>query len=111
MIESYNSKFKQKHIHLLDLSCCEKIPDQLPGFKLAVNNIPHALLGTLTPNEVLSGLRPWKDIWPQMKSNIEDAKAERIFINQLSCCDLSNHLGVVTRPNVQFSTGGKTTLN
>ena len=88
MIESYNSKFKRKHIRLLDLSRHEKVPEQLEHFKNVFNNTPQTLTGTLSPNEVLSGLRPWKSIWPKLKNEIENAKTHRIALNKLSCCSV-----------------------
>ena len=88
VIESYNNKFKRKHIHFLDLSCHEKVPDQLPDFRKTLNDVPMALIGALSPNEVLKGLKPWEDIWPQLKNNMDEAKIQRIFVNQLSCCSL-----------------------
>jgi hypothetical protein len=73
-------------IHLLNLSIHAKVPDQLSKLKLSYNNSPMALIGTLTPNEVLAGKIPWKDLWPEIENEIKNAKEERIFINQLTCC-------------------------
>jgi len=86
MIEAFNAKFKRKLIHLLNLSVHTKVPEQLSKLKLSYNNSPMALIGTLTPNEVLAGKIPWKDLWPKIENNIKNAKEERIFINQLTCC-------------------------
>lgn len=86
MIESFNAKFKRKLIHLLNLSVHKKVPEQLLNLKISYNNTPMALIGTLTPNEVLTGKIPFKDLWPEIENEIKNAKAERIFINQLTCC-------------------------
>lgn len=88
MIESFNSRFKKKIIRLLDLTCHQKIPEQLPYLRAVYNNTFLALIGTLSPEEVLSGLIPWKDLWPELKNSIEEAKKERIFINRMNCCNV-----------------------
>lgn len=83
MIESFNAKFKRKLIHLIDLSIHQKVPEQLLRLKISYNNSPMALIGTLTPNEVLAGKIPFKDLWPEIEHEIKNAREERIFINQL----------------------------
>ncbi|MGZ3902354.1 MAG: hypothetical protein ACXVC6_01575 [Bacteroidia bacterium] len=88
MIESFNSRFKRKLGQRLDLSVHEKVPAQLEEFKQAYNNMSQALIGTLTPNEVLDGKRPWKDLWPGIENNIRKAKRERVIINRSLCCKL-----------------------
>ncbi len=89
MIESYDSKFKRRHIRLLDLSVHSKVPEQLERFMEVFNNTPQALTGTLTPNEVLAGLKPWKDAWPSIARFIQLAKLQRVETNKLSCCPTS----------------------
>lgn len=86
MIESFNSKFKRKLILALDLSRHENVPSQLPMLKEHYNHQFLALNKTLSPNEVLSGLVPGKDIFPELQNRISEAKNLRLMTNLMICC-------------------------
>jgi hypothetical protein len=55
-------------------------------FKRKYNNIPQALLKTLSPNEVLKGLIPGQDFWPELENTIDEAKQTRLLTNMIACC-------------------------
>ncbi|HLP13529.1 MAG TPA: hypothetical protein VK177_16455 [Flavobacteriales bacterium] len=85
-LESFNSKLKRKLFQLLDLSAHEKVPQQMEKFRNTYNNIPQALLKTLSPNEVLNGLIPGENVWPELENAIDEARNTRLLTNMISCC-------------------------
>ena len=85
MIEAWNKKFKRIILKKFKAKTFENLEEQLPEMMDYFNNLYLPVLGTLTPNEVITGVS-YEDIGT--KDKMAEAKMLRLSENKLLICNI-----------------------
>ncbi|MES2477978.1 MAG: hypothetical protein V4561_02755 [Bacteroidota bacterium] len=93
MIEAWNKKFKRVVLKKFKIKSCESLREDLPIMLDYFNNLPLPVLKTLTPNEVVKGVR-YEDL--NVRNKIDEAKLNRLEENRKLNCTLETNLGQKT---------------
>ncbi|HTN18785.1 MAG TPA: hypothetical protein VL092_13955 [Chitinophagaceae bacterium] len=90
MIEAWNKKFKRVVLKKFKIKSYESLCEDLPTMLDYFNNLPLPVLKTLTPNEVVKGVR-YEDL--NVRKKINEARLNRLEENRKLNCLLTAHLG------------------